>query len=88
MAVLIDARVPLRSPLELAGLVSAVVAASSNGETDWLEWKSSLDLAQEAHVAIARQGPLRSMGGCGTSCSHATVAVSGRSAECMHCHGT
>ena len=76
MAVLIDARVPLRSPLELAGLVSAVVAASPNDETDWLEWKSSLELAQkEAHVAIARHilgmanrrvaDALRQAGGCG-----------------------
>jgi hypothetical protein len=54
VAVLIDARVPLRSPLELAGLVSAIGAASPNDETDWLEWKSGLDLGRkDSHVTIA-----------------------------------
>lgn len=76
VAVLIDARVPLRSPLELAGLVSAIVAASPNDETDWLEWKSGLDLARkDSHVTIARHilglsnrrvaDAIRQAGGCG-----------------------
>ena len=51
---LIDTRVSLRSPLELTGLVSAIVAASPNDETDWLEWKSGMDLGQkDSHVTIA-----------------------------------
>jgi hypothetical protein len=55
MAVLIDSSRPLRTPHELAGLVSAIAAASPTDETDWLEWKSSMNLGQrEAQVAIAR----------------------------------
>lgn len=76
VAVFIDARVPLRSPLELAGLVSAIVAASPNDETDWLEWKSGMDLGRrETQVTIARHilgmanrrvaDSLRQAGGCG-----------------------
>ena len=73
---LIGTRVSLRSPLELIGLVSAIVAASPNDETDWLEWKSGMDLGQkDSHVTIARHilgmasrqvaGALRQAGGCG-----------------------
>ena len=76
VAVLIDARVPLRSPPELVGLVSAIVAASPNDETDWLEWKSGMDLGRkETQVTIARHilgmanrrvaDALRQVGGCG-----------------------
>lgn len=73
---LIDTRVPLRSPLELTGLVSAIVAASPNDETDWLEWKSGMDLGRkDSHVTTARNilgmanrrvaEALRQAGGCG-----------------------
>ena len=61
---------------ELARLVSAIVAASPNDETDWLEWKSGMDLRQrETQVAIARHilgmanrrvaDAQRQAGGCG-----------------------
>lgn len=77
MAVLIDTRLPLRSSEELAGLVNAVVAASANDETDWLEWKSGLDLKRKQNqVTIARHilgimanrrvtDAARQAGGCG-----------------------
>ena len=76
VAVLIDTRLPLRSSEELAGLVNAVVAASANDETDWLEWKSGLDLKRkENQVTIARHilgmanrrvaDATRQAGGCG-----------------------
>lgn len=76
VAVLIDSRMPLRSSEELAGLVNAVVAASANDETDWLEWKSGLDLKRkENQVTIARHilgmanrrvaDAARQAGGCG-----------------------
>jgi hypothetical protein len=55
MAVLIDSSRLLRTPHELASLVSAIAAASPNDETDWLEWKSGMDLGQrETQVTIAR----------------------------------
>ena len=76
VAVLIDARAPLRSPLELTGLVSDIVAASPNDEADWLEWKSGMDLRRkDTHVTLARHilgmanrrvtDALRQAGGCG-----------------------
>jgi hypothetical protein len=76
MAVLIDTGMPLRSAQELAGLVNAILAASPNDETDWLEWKSGLDLGQrENQVTIARHilgmanrrvaDAVRQVGGCG-----------------------
>jgi hypothetical protein len=66
----------LRSSLELTGLVTAIVAASPNDETDWLEWKSGMDLGQkDSHVTIARHilgmanrrvaDAVRQAGGCG-----------------------
>ena len=50
----IDTSCVFRSATQLAGLVAAVDEASSHDELDWLEWKSSLDLAdlaQRGHIA-------------------------------------
>ncbi len=76
MAVLIDTPNALRMPHELARLVTAIMAASPNDETDWLEWKSGMDLGQrETQVTIARHilgmanrrvaDAQRQAGGCG-----------------------
>lgn len=44
-----------RRPSELAGLVAAVVEADRTDETDWLEWKSALDLVRaEGRFNVAR----------------------------------
>ena len=67
---------PLRTHAELAQLVAAIVKASPTGETDWLEWKRTLDLSSKiARGVIARTilgmanrtvaTAMRSMGGCG-----------------------
>lgn len=46
---------PLRTHAELAQLVAAIVKASPTGETDWLEWKRTLDLSSKiAQGVIAR----------------------------------
>jgi hypothetical protein len=67
---------PLRTHAELAQLVAAIVKASPTGETNWLEWKRTLDLSTKiAQGVIARTilgmanrtvaTVMRSMGGCG-----------------------
>ncbi|MDQ3573319.1 MAG: hypothetical protein M3404_00080 [Actinomycetota bacterium] len=45
MALGIDASRALVRPGDFCGLVKAVLAASPEDETDWLEWKSTLDLS-------------------------------------------
>jgi Putative DNA-binding domain len=76
VAISIDTSSALRAPHELAQLVSAIVAASPNDETDWLEWKSGMALGQkETQVTIARHilgmanrrvaDARRQVGGCG-----------------------
>lgn len=54
MALDFDTSRAARRPLELRHLVDAVLGANAGEETDWLEWKSSLDLRSkegQAHVA-------------------------------------
>ena len=56
MALNIDSSRVLRSPLELAALVQAVLAGAPNDESTWIEWKSDLDLSGKAgQVVVARQ---------------------------------
>ncbi len=45
MAIAVDIARALRRPLDLVGLVEAVVAAGSSDEGSWIEWKSELDLS-------------------------------------------
>ena len=55
MPLIIDSSRALRSPQDVAGLVQAVLAASPNDESDWVEWKNGLLLRdKEARVEIAR----------------------------------
>lgn len=56
MPLVIDSSRAFRSPLEVTGLVEAIVGASPNDESDWVEWKNSaLMLGQKAACfAIAR----------------------------------
>jgi hypothetical protein len=55
MTLQFDVTVGPVTPLQLARLVEAVVAALPEDETTWLEWKSWLDLdAKEGHIHIAR----------------------------------
>jgi len=72
----IDSSRRLRSHAELKGLVEAVVDAGSEDETDWVEWKTDVDLAShEGQGTIARhilgfanrqpEDAARHVGGCG-----------------------
>lgn len=55
MALVVDASRALRSPHELTALVEAVLNASMNDESDWIEWKSRLDLREkDSQGKIAR----------------------------------
>jgi hypothetical protein len=55
MSIEIDTAVALRGIDDLRRLVSAVVHASDHDETDWIEWKSTLDLAgKEGCFQVAR----------------------------------
>lgn len=56
MPLVIDSSRAFRSPLEVTGLVQAIVGASPNDESDWVEWKNgALMLGQKAaYFAIAR----------------------------------
>ena len=73
MAIEIDTSRPLRSPLELAGLVRAIVGAHEHDESDWLEWKRSLDLGGKegcfpvarAILGMANREPERAAAHCG-----------------------
>ena len=51
----VDSSRALRSPKELADLVQAVLTASANDETTWIEWKNGLVLVdRDARVKLAR----------------------------------
>jgi hypothetical protein len=76
MPLAVDASRALRSPQALAGLVEAILNASENDESDWVEWKSSLDLHEkDTQGTIARHAlgmanrrpeyAARCAGGCG-----------------------
>jgi hypothetical protein len=76
MAPDIATTLPLRTHTELAQLVAAIVKASASDETDWLEWKRTLDLSSRiSQGVIARTilgmanrtvaTAMRSMGGFG-----------------------
>ena len=76
MALVIDAAGALRNPQELTDLVQAILNAQPQDESDWIEWKSTLDLSQrETHGTIARhilgmsnrkpEDATRHAGGCG-----------------------
>jgi hypothetical protein len=55
MALIIDSSRAFRSPKELADLIQAVLMASPNDEATWIEWKTSLALAdKEVRVNLAR----------------------------------
>jgi hypothetical protein len=55
MPLAVDASRAFRSPHELAMLVEAVLNASENDESDWIEWKSSLVLHEkETQGTLAR----------------------------------
>src|SRR5260221_14393112 len=55
MSLGIDASRALRDPQELVELVKAIVNAQPQDESDWIEWKVSLDLAvKETRGTIAR----------------------------------
>lgn len=56
MSLVIDSSRSFRSPLEVTGLVQAILGASPNDESDWVEWKNgALMLGQKAaYFAIAR----------------------------------
>jgi hypothetical protein len=55
MAIDFDTTHAPRRPSELVALVEAVVAADPGDESDWLEWKSTLDLGRaEGRFAVAR----------------------------------
>jgi len=55
MSIEIDTAVALRGIDDLRRLVSAVVNASDHDEADWIEWKSTLDLAgKEGCFQVAR----------------------------------
>jgi hypothetical protein len=47
MPLAVDISSAFRSPHELAMLVEAVLNASENDESDWIEWKSGLDLGEK-----------------------------------------
>jgi hypothetical protein len=76
MALAVDVSRALRSPQQHVSLVEAVFGASENDESDWVEWKISLDLrTKEASGTIARhilgmanripEYAARCAGGCG-----------------------
>lgn len=55
MSLIIDLSRALRTPQDVAGLVQAIVAASPNDESDWVEWKNGLVLrSKEDACQIAR----------------------------------
>src|ERR1022692_3716789 len=55
MSLAVDASRALRSPHELSELVDAILGASENDESDWIEWKSALGLHEKgAQGTIAR----------------------------------
>ena len=55
MPLAVDMSSAFRSPHELAMLVEAVLKASENDESDWIEWKSGLDLREkETQGTLAR----------------------------------
>ena len=55
MPLAVDMSSAFRSPHELAMLVEAVLNASENDESDWIEWKSGLDLrGKETQGTLAR----------------------------------
>ena len=56
MPLVIDSSRSFRSPLEVTGLIQAIVGASPNDESDWVEWKNgALMLGQKsAYFSIAR----------------------------------
>jgi len=47
MSLAVDASRAFRSPHELTGLIEAVLGASENDESDWIEWKSGLALGEK-----------------------------------------
>jgi hypothetical protein len=47
MSLAVDASRAFRSPHELTGLIEAVLGASENDESDWVEWKSGLTLSEK-----------------------------------------
>src|SRR4051812_10411844 len=56
MALNIDVHEELRRPSDLVKLVNAVVSGNDEDEADWVEWKSTLDLAStEGQFSLARQ---------------------------------
>lgn len=73
MALDIDTRNPLRRPGELTELVRAIMGANPNDESNWLEWKGSLDLTSAAgrlHIAkgvlgLANRMPGPAVSNCG-----------------------
>ena len=71
MAIVIDydtTRLPMGS-LEWISLLAAIEAAAPEDESDWIEWKSTLDLTDKNHlahiakaiIAFAKPGPRRSV---------------------------
>src|SRR5688500_15853364 len=55
MALEINTSHALRRPSDLLALVRAILSAHTDEETDWLEWKSTLDLTSHAgRVHLAR----------------------------------
>ena len=55
MTLRIDTRYALKEQADLIRLVQAIRSASGEDETDWLEWKSTLDFTDRAHrFAIAK----------------------------------
>ena len=56
MPLVVDSSRAFRSPLEVTALVQAIIGASPNDESDWVEWKNgALMLGQKtAYFAIAR----------------------------------
>jgi hypothetical protein len=76
VAVDVDPTRALRNPQEISGLVNAVVNARESDESDWIEWKRSLDLRRKdtqgtiaRHIlGMANRQPghaARHTGGCG-----------------------
>jgi hypothetical protein len=76
MPLIIDSSRALRTPQDVAGLVQAIVAASPNDESDWVEWKNGLILQKKddacqlaRHIlGMANRRPAeaaRHVGGCG-----------------------
>jgi hypothetical protein len=55
VVIAVDTTRALRRPLDLVGLVEAVVQAKPEDETHWIEWKSDLDLTKAAsQIKVAK----------------------------------